>query len=80
MKTTVEIPDSLLERARKTARREKTTVRALIQEGLHRVLRDRGTPPFRLRDARFQGNGLQAGITGGDWNTIRDLIYQGHGS
>jgi hypothetical protein len=34
MKTTVEISDSLLREARKLARREGTTLRALVEQGL----------------------------------------------
>jgi len=35
MKTTVEISDAILHEARRVATREKTTVRALIEEGVH---------------------------------------------
>lgn len=38
MKTTVEISDNLLEEVRKLALREKKTIRALVEEGLRRVL------------------------------------------
>ncbi len=41
MKTTVEISDALLERARQTAAREKTTMRQIIEEGLRRALAER---------------------------------------
>jgi hypothetical protein len=49
MKTTIEISDPLLEAARQLAGREKTTVRALVEEGLRRVIEDRAirhTPIF----------------------------------
>ena len=38
MKTTIEISDPLLEAARQVAGREKTTVRALVEEGLRQVI------------------------------------------
>jgi len=41
MKTTIEIPNSLLEEARKLASQEGTTVRALVETGLRRVLAER---------------------------------------
>jgi hypothetical protein len=81
MKTTVEISDPLLERARQTARREKTTVRQLIEEGLRRVLaerRQRG--PFRLRKPSFRGDGLQPDLATAGWDRIRDHAYEGRGA
>ena len=41
MKTTVDINDSLLEEVRRQANTEKTTVKALIEEGLRRILANR---------------------------------------
>lgn len=80
MKTTVEIADRLLEDARRAAEKDKTTVRALIEEGLRHVLKARrSNQPFRLRDGSFKGKGLQPGIREGDWEEIRRLIYEGHG-
>jgi len=80
MKTTVEIPDSLLEEARKVASREGTTVRSLVEQGLRRVIAERKqTGGFRLRKATFKGQGLQPGTVGANWEQIRDLAYQGRG-
>ena len=80
MKTTVEIQDDLLRSAKQQARRERTTLRALMEEGLRRVLRKRKeSTPFRLRDASVSGEGVQQGIREGDWETIRSLIYEGRG-
>jgi hypothetical protein len=81
MKTTVEIADALLDEARRAADKQGTTVRALIEEGLRHVLKStRSTAPFRLRDGSVKGKGLQPGIQEGDWEEIRRLIYEGHGS
>lgn len=81
MKTTVEISDPLLERARQTARREKTTVRQLIEEGLRRVLADRRPRgSFRMRKATFRGDGLQPDIATAGWDRIRDRAYAGRGA
>lgn len=80
MKTTVEIPDTLLEEARKLAARQGTSVRMLIIEGLRRSIAERRrVSDFKLRDASVPGQGLQPGVDGGDWNRIRELAYEGHG-
>ena len=81
MKTTVDISDPLLEEARRAADREGTTLRALVESGLRRVLADFKDPVgFKLRDARFQGEGLQPGVSSGDWDTIRAAAYEGRGA
>ena len=81
MKTTIEISDTLLEAARKVSRREKTSVRSLVEEGLRKVIAEReGSRNFRLRKATFKGNGLQSQVTGAAWDQIRGLIYEGRGA
>ena len=81
MKTTIEISDTLLEAARKVSRREKSTVRALVEEGLRKVIAEREeSRNFRLRKATFKGVGLQPQVTGASWKQIRGLIYEGHGA
>jgi hypothetical protein len=80
MKTTVSISDPLLSAAKKLAAEERTTLRALIEEGLRRVIERRqrqGT--FKLRRASFRGRGLQPEIAEGQWERIRALIYEGQG-
>lgn len=80
MKTTIEIADPLLTEARDLARRERTTLRALIEEGLREVLKRQGAAqPFRLRDASFRGGrGLTPGFAAkGGWDRLRDAAYPG---
>jgi hypothetical protein len=80
MKTTIEISQAVLVAAKATAAREGTTVRALVEEGLRKVLAERkARGQFQLRKATFRGRGLQDGIQDGDWDTLRDLAYEGHG-
>lgn len=81
MKTSVEIPDTLFEKAKQIAAREKTTLRALIEDGLRRVVDERReeSGSFRLRDASFEGEGLQAKVGEGSWERIREMIYEGQG-
>jgi hypothetical protein len=80
MKTTVEIPQTLLDEARKLASHEGTTLRALVEEGLRRIIAERRRAGvFRLRKATFKGTGLQAGVAGVPWERIRDMAYEGRG-
>lgn len=80
MKTTIDIADSLLSAAKARASKEGTTLRALVEEGLRRVLEQRRSPqPFQLRRASFAGKGLQDGVREGTWERIRELIYEGRG-
>jgi len=81
MKTTVEIPNALLGQAKRLAAKERTTVKALIEEGLRRVMAEHGSAkPFKLRKVGFRGNGLQRDLADGSWQRIRDTIYDGRGS
>ncbi|MEI8191293.1 MAG: type II toxin-antitoxin system VapB family antitoxin [candidate division NC10 bacterium] len=81
MKTTVEISDSLLDEARRVASREGRTVRALVEEGLRRVVAERKRARvFRLRKATFKGKGLQPHVAGASWEQIRDTAYKGRGA
>jgi len=81
MKTTVEIPDSLLGQAKRLASQEHTTVRALMEEGLRRLMAERkGAKPFKLRKVSFRGNGLQPQMAGVAWERIGDAAYEGRGA
>lgn len=81
MKTTVELPDSLVREAKRVALREGTTVRALIERGLRSVVSSRQPAAvFTLRKAAFRGDGLVAGRSLRDWETIRNLSYSERGA
>lgn len=45
MKTTIEIPDDLLIEAKKRAAETRTTIRALVERGLRRELREQARRP-----------------------------------
>jgi CRISPR/Cas system-associated protein Csm6 len=80
MKTTLHIPNSLFEEARKLALREHTTLKALVEQGLRRIISERQRRSrFRLRKATFKGNGLQPHLAGASWDKIRELSYEGRG-
>ncbi len=76
MKTTIEIPDPLFRAARQAARRDGTTLRALVEHGIRLALEERRqAPSFRLRDASVGGRGLQPGAEGLSWEQLRSLAY-----
>ena len=81
MKTTIEIPDELLECSRMTAQREGSTLRALMEEGLRLVLKLRmhqrtGEVQFPI----YGGSGLTEEFRGAGWDRIQDEIYCHHGA
>jgi len=83
MKTTINIPDSLFDEARKVSRQEKTTLKALFEEGLRKAIaerRGRGSGKFKLRRAAFKGQGLQPHLTGATWDQILDISTEGRGT
>ena len=58
MKTTIDVSDALFNSAKEFAHSSQTTMRALVEEGLRRVLADsqaKAKPAFKLKDARVHG-------------------------
>lgn len=81
MKTTVELPDNLVKQARKLARAEGATLRALVEEGLQHALRVRAQRERKRLDfPAFGGSGLTEAFRDADWTRIRDEVYRGRGS
>jgi hypothetical protein len=81
MKTTLELSKTLLVQAKAHATRERTTLRALVEEGLRRVLGEaRQRRPFKLSDGSFRGKGRQPEFQNADFGRIRDAAYEDHGA
>lgn len=78
MKTTLDLPDSLLAEAKAVARERRLTLRQLMEEGLREAVgRHRGpASAFQLRDA---SRDLGALLMDEDWSRIREAIYAGRG-
>jgi hypothetical protein len=74
MKTTIEIADSLLLRAKARAREKNITLRSLIEQSLAATL-DQPVPDTRVKPVTFKGNGLSREFEGSSWDQIRDAIY-----
>ena len=80
MKVTIQLADDLLGRAKVHAARQKTTLRALVEQGLREVLNaDEEPVRFRLEDARAGGRGSQKKYQGAEWPRIRDAAYERRG-
>jgi hypothetical protein len=82
MKTTIEISDALLRRAKALAARRNTTLRAVLEEALRDAL-TREAPSLKavpVRTHAFGGRGLQPGLSWDDFRTLRDLAYEGRGA
>ena len=76
MKTTLDISDALLERAKRQARKTGKPLRALVEEGLRRVLEEspsRYEIPDRSIGRATDPNPLE----GLSWQDLRDEIYGG---
>ncbi len=80
MKTTLVIADPLFKEVKAMARREGTTIRALVERGLQMVLHERRKPQtFKLRDVSFGDNGLHADAQDLSWEEILARSYEGRG-
>jgi hypothetical protein len=75
MKTTIEISDNLLARAKARAREQKTTLRSLIEKSLAATL-DQPISKSKVTPVTFKGKGLSAEFADADWSKIRDAIYE----
>jgi len=76
MKTTVDIADDLLKRSQQLAKREGSTLRSVLEEGLRLVLKSRRTPGSRaFHFPTFGKGGLNPEFRDADWEKIRTTIY-----
>ena len=74
MKTTIEIADSLLLRAKARAREQQITLRTLMEKALAAAL-DEPVPTRKVRPVTFKGQGLRSDFEDANWDKIRDAIY-----
>ena len=81
MRPSVEIPDALLRKGRSVARKRRTTLRAILLEGVRKVVdqQSREVRRYVLRDESFGEGGLVEGLSATDWEEIRHRAYEGRG-
>ena len=75
MKTTIEINDSLLKRARSVSQREGTTLRALVEQGLQHVLgaTSHRNAPSAVESLVFDGaSGFTEAFADASWSKIKE--------
>ena len=78
MRTTVELPDALLARAKRVAKRTGRPVRALIEEGLRLVVEaDQPRGRYQLPDLSVGKPGAKCPVDSMDWSELRGEIYGG---
>lgn len=76
MKTTVDIQDALLDRAKRHAKRVRLPLRAIVEEGLRRVLSERTAQShYALPDASVGEPGAGDPLEDLSWQDLREEIY-----
>ncbi len=81
MKTTIDLQDALLERAKRHARRVGRPLRAIVEEGLRRVLAERsGRSAYELPDRSVGDPAADDPLETLSWQDLRDEIYGPPGS
>lgn len=77
MKTTIEIHDELLIRAKRHAQKTGRSLRAVVEDGLRRVLDDPSIPnQYTLPDLRVGDPNSPDPLEGQTWPEARELIYE----
>lgn len=80
MKTTIDITDDLVVKAKELAAKRGSTLRAIIEQGIRMTLEDeKDFEEFQLPDKSVQGNGLQREFRNKSWSDLREAAYEGHG-
>ena len=78
MRTSVDIPDPLLRRAKKLARERGTTLRALLLDGLRSVVEKSSSMvgAYRMKDCSTGDGGLVEGLSWSDTERMDALVYE----
>jgi Arc/MetJ family transcription regulator len=81
MKTTIEISDDLMKKAKALAARRHITLREVIERGIRTTLKEeQREEKFSLPNRSVEGKGFQAGFEDASWADIRDAVYKGQGA
>lgn len=80
MKTTLDISDNILLRAKHVARLKHRTLKSLTEEGLVKVIESlESEKTVDIKPVTFKGQGLSCEFAGKSWVDIRDAAYEGRG-
>ena len=78
MKTTIDIADALLARAKRHAQRSGIPLRAVVEEGIRRVLAAEDAPTaYQLPDLSVGDAKDENPLESMSWPDLRDEIYSG---
>jgi hypothetical protein len=78
MRTSIDIPDRLIRRAKKLARQRGITFRQLVLDGLRAVVGPvTKSAAYRMQDRSFGKGGLVEGLVWSDSERIDALVYGG---
>lgn len=82
MKTTIDIPDQLLLKSKRIAKREHMSLRGLVEAGLRMVIQQKEAPveKFTLRNIPFGDGGLMDSVTDTSMESLHSLIYEDRGA
>ena len=75
MKTTLDIHDELLKRAKQHAQATGRPLRAVVEEGLRAVLTTGPSSRYTMPDLRVGDAGADNPLERYSWGELRDLIY-----
>ena len=76
MKTTLDIQDGLLDRAKRLSRATGRPLRAIVEDGLRRVLEQAEEPaPYRMADASVGNPDDPNPLETMSWQDVRAEIY-----
>jgi hypothetical protein len=76
VKTTLEIQDALLQRAKRHAKRTRQSLRSVVEDGLRRVLAEHAAPErFALVDASVGDPAAADPLEAYSWQDLRAEIY-----
>ena len=76
MKTTLDIHDELLTRAKQHAHETQRPLRAVVEEGLRLVLSQEIRPErYVLPDLSYGGSETHDPLASYTWHELRDIIY-----
>ena len=79
VKTTLDIHDELLTRAKRHARETRRPLRAVVEEGLRLVLsKEVRSEPYVHPDRSYGGPEIHDPLASYTWSELRDIIYGDH--